>query len=87
MLHSCSLQGPRATASAQHTRYESISLFNFYFTSMIQFLISIIQYLIMDVIDQDIVEGMHLIMDVKDGLQDMRENGWEPLLKKSEKNL
>ena len=49
---------------------------------MIQFLISIIQYLIMDVIDQDIVEGMHLIMDVKDGLQDMRENGWEPLLKK-----
>ena len=46
MLHSCSLQGPRATASAQHTRYESISLFNFYFTSMIQFLISIIQYLI-----------------------------------------
>ena len=49
---------------------------------MIQFLISIIQYLIMDVIDQDIVEGMHLIMDVKDGLQDRRENGWEPLLKK-----
>jgi len=32
--------------------------------------------------DQDIVEAMHLIMDVKDGLQDMRENGWEPLLKK-----
>ena len=25
---------------------------------------------------------MHLIMDVKDSLQDMRENGWEPLLKK-----
>ncbi|XP_039783334.1 zinc finger MYM-type protein 1-like isoform X3 [Panicum virgatum] len=25
--------------------------------------------------DQDIVEAMHLIMDVKDGLQDMRENG------------
>jgi len=46
VLHTCSLQGPRATASAQHTRYESISLFNFYFTSMIQFLISIIQYLI-----------------------------------------
>ena len=32
--------------------------------------------------DQDIVEAMHLIMDVKDGLQGMRENGWEPLLKK-----
>ncbi|XP_039851317.1 zinc finger MYM-type protein 1-like [Panicum virgatum] len=32
--------------------------------------------------DQDIVEAMHLIMDVKDGLQDMRENRWEPLLKK-----
>lgn len=32
--------------------------------------------------DQDIVEAMHLIMDVKESLQDMRENGWEPLLKK-----
>jgi hypothetical protein len=32
--------------------------------------------------DQDIVEAMHLIMDVKDSLQDMRENGWDPLLKK-----
>ncbi|XP_066392160.1 uncharacterized protein [Miscanthus floridulus] len=32
--------------------------------------------------DQDIVEAMHLISDVKDGLQDMRENGWEPLLKR-----
>jgi len=32
--------------------------------------------------DQDIVEAMHLITDVKDSLQDLRENGWEPLLKK-----
>jgi uncharacterized protein YoxC len=32
--------------------------------------------------DQDIDEAMHLIADVKDSLQDMRENGWEPLLKK-----
>ncbi|CAD6220837.1 unnamed protein product [Miscanthus lutarioriparius] len=32
--------------------------------------------------DQDIVEAMHLITDVKDSLQDMRENGWEPLFKK-----
>jgi hypothetical protein len=32
--------------------------------------------------DQDIVEAMRLITDVKDSLQDMRENGWEPLLKK-----
>lgn len=32
--------------------------------------------------DQDIVEAMHLITDVKESLQDMRENGWEPLLKK-----
>ncbi|XP_066373709.1 uncharacterized protein [Miscanthus floridulus] len=32
--------------------------------------------------DQDIVEAMHLISDVKDSLQDMRENGWEPLLKR-----
>ncbi|CAD6337319.1 unnamed protein product [Miscanthus lutarioriparius] len=32
--------------------------------------------------DQDIVEAMHLITDVKDGLRDMRNNGWEPLLRK-----
>jgi hypothetical protein len=32
--------------------------------------------------DQDIVEAIHLITDVKESLQDMRENGWEPLLKK-----
>ena len=32
--------------------------------------------------DQDIVEAMHLIMSVKESLQDMRENGWEPLLKR-----
>ncbi|CAD6262070.1 unnamed protein product [Miscanthus lutarioriparius] len=32
--------------------------------------------------DQEIVEAMHLISDVKDSLQDMRENGWEPLLKR-----
>ncbi|XP_066392414.1 uncharacterized protein [Miscanthus floridulus] len=32
--------------------------------------------------DQDMVEAMHLITDVKDGLQDMRNNGWEPLLRK-----
>jgi len=32
--------------------------------------------------DQDIVEAMNLIMDVRDRLQDMRDNGWEPLLKK-----
>jgi hypothetical protein len=32
--------------------------------------------------DQDIVEAMHLITDVKKSLQDMRENGWESLLKK-----
>jgi hypothetical protein len=32
--------------------------------------------------DQDIVEAMHLITDVKDGLQDMRNNGCEPLLRK-----
>ncbi|XP_066311085.1 uncharacterized protein [Miscanthus floridulus] len=28
------------------------------------------------------VEAMHLITDVKDGLHDMRNNGWEPLLRK-----
>ncbi|CAN6315813.1 unnamed protein product [Urochloa humidicola] len=32
--------------------------------------------------DQDIVEAMHLIMGVKERLQDMRDNGWEPLLKR-----
>ncbi|KAG2574030.1 hypothetical protein PVAP13_7KG294901 [Panicum virgatum] len=32
--------------------------------------------------DHDIVEAMHLITDVKDSLHDLRENGWEPLLKK-----
>ncbi|CAN6235046.1 unnamed protein product [Urochloa humidicola] len=32
--------------------------------------------------DQDIVEAMNLIMDVKDRLQDMRDNGWEPLFKR-----
>jgi hypothetical protein len=32
--------------------------------------------------DQDIVEAMHLITDVKDGLLDMRNNGWGPLLRK-----
>ena len=37
--------------------------------------------------DQDIVEAMHLITDMKDSLQDIRENGWEPLLKKSENFL
>ena len=31
--------------------------------------------------DQYIVETMNLIMDVRDRLQDMRDNGWEPLLK------
>ncbi|KAJ1265531.1 hypothetical protein BS78_08G082600 [Paspalum vaginatum] len=31
---------------------------------------------------QDIVEAMHLILGVKDSLQDMRDNGWEPLLKR-----
>lgn len=29
--------------------------------------------------DQDIVEATSLILDVKDRLQDMRENGWDPL--------
>ncbi|PUZ62401.1 hypothetical protein GQ55_4G354500 [Panicum hallii var. hallii] len=32
--------------------------------------------------DQDIVEAMNLIMDVRDCLQDMRDNGWEPLFKR-----
>ncbi|CAN6280066.1 unnamed protein product [Urochloa humidicola] len=32
--------------------------------------------------DQDIVEAMNLIMDVRDRLQDMRDNGWEPLFKR-----
>jgi hypothetical protein len=32
--------------------------------------------------DQDIVEAMHLITDVQESLQDMREHGWKPLLKK-----
>jgi hypothetical protein len=32
---------------------------------------------------QDIVEAIHLIIGVKDSLQDMRDNGWEPLLRKS----
>ncbi|WVZ85458.1 hypothetical protein U9M48_032383 [Paspalum notatum var. saurae] len=33
--------------------------------------------------DQDIVEAMHLIMDVKEQLQDMRENGWDPIFKRA----
>ncbi|XP_066391970.1 uncharacterized protein [Miscanthus floridulus] len=37
--------------------------------------------------DQDIVEAIHLITDVKDSLQDMRENGWEPLFKKKVKTF
>jgi hypothetical protein len=37
--------------------------------------------------DQDILEAMHLITDVKESLQDMRGNGREPLLKKSENIL
>ena len=32
--------------------------------------------------DQDIVEAMHLIMGVKERLQDTRDNGWEPLFKR-----
>jgi len=32
--------------------------------------------------DQDIVEAMHLIIDVKEQLQDMRYNGWDPLFKR-----
>jgi hypothetical protein len=35
--------------------------------------------------DQDIVEAMHLITDVQESLQDMREHGWKPLLKKVKK--
>jgi len=33
--------------------------------------------------DQDIVEAMHLIIGVKESLQDMRENGWEPLFRRT----
>ena len=33
--------------------------------------------------DQDIVEAMHLIIGVKDSLRDMRENGWEPLFRRT----
>ncbi|KAJ3708972.1 hypothetical protein LUZ61_012677 [Rhynchospora tenuis] len=32
--------------------------------------------------DQDIVEAMHLIIGVKESLQDMRDNGWESLFKR-----
>jgi len=32
--------------------------------------------------DQDIVEAMHSIMSVKGNLQDMWDNGWEPLFKR-----
>jgi hypothetical protein len=32
--------------------------------------------------DQDIVEAMYLITNVKDGLHNMRNNGWELLLRK-----
>ncbi|CAN6195945.1 unnamed protein product [Urochloa humidicola] len=32
--------------------------------------------------DQDIVEAVHLIIGVKDSLQDMREKGWESLFKR-----
>jgi hypothetical protein len=32
--------------------------------------------------DQDVVEAIQLIMDVKDHLQDMRDNGWDPLFKR-----
>jgi hypothetical protein len=32
--------------------------------------------------DQDIVEAIHLIIGVKDSLQDMRDNRWEPLLRR-----
>ena len=31
---------------------------------------------------KDIVEAMHLIMSVKESLQDMRENGWDSLFKR-----
>ncbi|KAJ1282880.1 hypothetical protein BS78_03G085400 [Paspalum vaginatum] len=33
--------------------------------------------------DQDIVEAIHLIIDVKEQLQDMRENGWDPIFKRA----
>ena len=32
--------------------------------------------------DQDIVKAMQLIIDVKEQLQDMRDNGWDPLFKR-----
>ena len=32
--------------------------------------------------DQDIVEAVHLIMDMKERLQNIRDNGWEPLFKR-----
>jgi hypothetical protein len=32
--------------------------------------------------DQDIVEAIHLIIGVKESLQDMRDNGWEPLFRR-----
>jgi hypothetical protein len=32
--------------------------------------------------DQAIVEAVHLIMDVNERLQDMRDNGWKPLFKR-----
>jgi hypothetical protein len=32
--------------------------------------------------DQDIVEAMHLIIDVKEQLQDMMDNEWDPLFKR-----
>ncbi|XP_015692525.1 uncharacterized protein LOC107304173 [Oryza brachyantha] len=33
--------------------------------------------------DQDIIEARHLIIDVKEQLQDMRDNGWDPLFKRA----
>jgi hypothetical protein len=36
--------------------------------------------------DQVIVEAMHLITYVKESLRDMKENRWEPLLKKRKKS-
>lgn len=33
--------------------------------------------------DKDITKAMHLIMGVKDSLQDMRNNGWEPLFRRA----
>jgi hypothetical protein len=33
--------------------------------------------------DQDIVEAMQLIIDVKEQLQDMRDNEWDPLFKRA----